>query len=216
MITFSFTVARPSVTVKADGALPSGITVLTGQSGSGKSTFIKCIAGLVKPTTGSIQCDETTWVDRDKKLWVPAQERQVGYMPQGNIVFPHLSVERNITYSKRGTPDMCNTLLQRLGLEKYRKTKAGSLSGGEQQRVALARALVNNPSMLIADEPTGNLDPDTAWDIMRLLNEINLRGTTLVVATHAKDIVDKMNKRVIRIENGNIISDKKGGYDSEA
>ena len=84
----SFTVARPSVTVKADGALPSGITVLTGQSGSGKSTFIKCIAGLVKPTTGSIQCDETTWVDRDKKLWVPAQERQVGYMPQGNIVFP--------------------------------------------------------------------------------------------------------------------------------
>ena len=97
MITFSFTVARPSVTVKADGALPSGITVLTGQSGSGKSTFIKCIAGLVKPTTGSIQCDETTWVDRDKKLWVPAQERQVGYMPQGNIVFPHLSVERNIT-----------------------------------------------------------------------------------------------------------------------
>ena len=90
------------------------------------------------------------------------------------------------------------------------------LSGGEQQRVALARALVNNPSMLIADEPTGNLDPDTAWDIMRLLNEINLRGTTLVVATHAKDIVDKMNKRVIRIENGNIISDKKGGYDSEA
>ena len=82
--------------------------------------------------------------------------------------------------------------------------------------MALARALVNNPSMLIADEPTGNLDPDTAWDIMRLLNEINLRGTTLVVATHAKDIVDKMNKRVIRIENGNIISDTKGGYDSQA
>lgn len=85
------------------------------------------------------------------------------------------------------------------------------MSGGEQQRVALARALVNNPSMLIADEPTGNLDPDTAWDIMRLLNEINLRGTTLVVATHAKDIVDRMNKRVIRIEHGNIISDKKVG-----
>ena len=130
MITFSFTVARPSVTVKADGALPSGITVLTGQSGSGKSTFIKCIAGLVKPTTGSIQCDETTWVDRDKKLWVPAQERQVGYMPQGNIVFPHLSVEHNVTYSKRGTPDMCDSLLNRLGLEKYRHIKAGSLSGG--------------------------------------------------------------------------------------
>ena len=112
MITFSFTVARPSVTVKADGVLPSGITVLTGQSGSGKSTFIKCIAGLVKPTTGSIQHDEMTWVDRDSKIWVPAQKRQVGYMPQGNIVFPHLSVEHNITYSKRGTPEMCNNLLQ--------------------------------------------------------------------------------------------------------
>ena len=125
MITFSFTVARPSVTVKADGTLSSGITVLTGQSGSGKSTFIKCIAGLVKPSTGRIQYDEITWVDRAKKIWVPAQERQVGYMPQGNIVFPHLSVESNIIYSKRGTPDMCDNLLSRLGLEKYRKTKAG-------------------------------------------------------------------------------------------
>ena len=90
------------------------------------------------------------------------------------------------------------------------------LSGGEQQRVALARALVNNPSMLIADEPTGNLDPDTAWDIMNLLNEINMRGTTVVVATHAKDIVDKMKKRVIHIEKGTIVrDDKKGGYDCE-
>ena len=114
MITFSFTIARPSVTVKADGVLSSGITVLTGQSGSGKSTFIKCIAGLVKPITGSIQYDETIWVDRDKKIWVPAQERQVGYMPQGNIVFPHLSVEHNITYSKRGTSEMCDSLLRNI------------------------------------------------------------------------------------------------------
>ena len=158
MITFSFTVARPSVTVKADGVLSSGITVLTGQSGSGKSTFIKCIAGLVKPTTGSIQYDETIWVDRDKKIWVPAQERQVGYMPQGNIVFPHLSVEHNITYSKRGTSEMCDSLLKRLGLEKYRKTKAGSLSGGEQQRVALGRALYSKPTILLLDEPLSALD----------------------------------------------------------
>ena len=94
-------------------------------------------------------------------------------------------------------------VLAMVGLSDKANVYPNELSGGEQQRVALARALVNNPSMLIADEPTGNLDPDTAWDIMRLLNEINLRGTTLVVATHAKDIVDKMNKRVIRIENGN-------------
>ena len=106
-------------------------------------------------------------------------------------------------------------VLAMVGLSDKANVYPNELSGGEQQRVALARALVNNPSMLIADEPTGNLDPDTAWDIMQLLNEINLRGTTLVVATHAKDIVDRMKKRVIRIDNGNIISDKRGGYDGE-
>lgn len=91
-----------------------------------------------------------------------------------------------------------------------------SFHGGEQQRVALARALVNNPSMIIADEPTGNLDPETAWGIMGLLNDINTRGTTVVMATHAKDIVDRMKKRVIQIDKGIIIRDnKKGGYNSE-
>ena len=203
MITFSFTVARPSVTVKADGALPSGITVLTGQSGSGKSTFIKCIAGLVKPTTGSIQCDETTWVDRDKKLWVPAQERQVGYMPQGNIVFPHLSVERNITYSKRGTPDMCNTLLQRLGLEKYRKTKAGSLSGGEQQRVALGRALYSKPTVLLLDEPLSALD----WNLRKQVREdlvsiIREWDVPCVWVTHDESEAESVGDRHWTCENG--------------
>ena len=95
----------------------------------------------------------------------------------------------------------------------FLKPKKVELSGGEQQRVALARALVNNPSMIIADEPTGNLDPDTAWEIMNLLNDINLRGTTVVMATHAKNIVDAMNKRVIHIHQGNIVRDQKGGYE---
>ena len=100
--------------------------------------------------------------------------------------------------------------------EAIKNKKIFKCSGGEQQRVALARALVNNPSMLIADEPTGNLDPETAWDIMALLEDINKRGTTVVVATHARDIVDKMKKRVIQIEEGNIIrDDKRGGYSSE-
>ena len=106
-------------------------------------------------------------------------------------------------------------LLSLVGLSNKAKVYPHELSGGEQQRVALARALVNNPSMIIADEPTGNLDPETAWEIMNLLNDINLRGTTVVVATHAKDIVDAMKKRVIKLEDGLIISDKKGGYDSE-
>ena len=107
-------------------------------------------------------------------------------------------------------------VLSLVGLSNKAKVYPNELSGGEQQRVALARALVNNPSMLIADEPTGNLDPDTAWDIMTLLDDINKRGTTVVVATHAKDIVDKIKKRVIQIEDGHIIrDDKKGGYNSE-
>ena len=211
MITFSFTIARPSMIVKADGTLASGITVLTGSSGSGKSTFIKCIAGLVKPTTGIIRCDERTWVDRDQNIWVPAQERQVGYMPQGNIVFPHLSVEHNITYSKRGTPDMCDSLLKRLGLEKYRNTKAGRLSGGEQQRVAIARAIVNRPSVLIADEPTGNLDPDTSKGIVDLFKHINHFGTTVIMVTHNMDLVSYLNKRVIRLKDGRVQSDNMRG-----
>ena len=211
MITFSFTIARPSMIVKADGTLASGITVLTGSSGSGKSTFIKCIAGLVKPTTGIIRCDERTWVDRDQNIWVPAQERQVGYMPQGNIVFPHLSVEHNITYSKRGTPDMCDSLLKRLGLEKYRNTKAGRLSGGEQQRVAIARAIVNRPSVLIADEPTGNLDPDTSKGIVDLFKHINNFGTTVIMVTHNMDLVSYLNKRVIRLKDGRVQSDNMRG-----
>lgn len=107
-------------------------------------------------------------------------------------------------------------VLSLVGLSAKAKMYPNELSGGEQQRVALARALVNNPSMIIADEPTGNLDPETAWDIMNLLNEINARGTTVVMATHAKDIVNKMKKRVIQIDKGVIIrDDKRGGYSSE-
>ena len=103
-----------------------------------------------------------------------------------------------------------------VGLSKKATCYPNELAGGEQHSVALARALVNNPSMIIADEPTGNLDPETAWDIMNLLNDINARGTTVVMATHAKDIVNKMKKRVIQIDKGVIIrDDKKGGYNSE-
>ena len=197
MITFSFTIARPSMIVKADGTLASGITVLTGSSGSGKSTFIKCIAGLVKPTTGIIRCDERTWVDRDQNIWVPAQERQVGYMPQGNIVFPHLSVEHNITYSKRGTPDMCDSLLKRLGLEKYRNTKAGRLSGGEQQKIAIARAIFADSQIIFADEPTGALDSTSRQIVFDILRTLANQGKCILMVTHDIELASKTDRALI-------------------
>ena len=122
-----------------------------------------------------------------------------------NVAFAMYIVKATPRHIRRQVP----MVLSLVGLSGKAKMYPNELSGGEQQRVALARALVNNPSMIIADEPTGNLDPDTAWEIMNLLNDINLRGTTIVVATHAKDIVDKMKKRVIQIDNGNIIRDDK-------
>lgn len=206
MITFSFTVARPSVTVKADGVLPSGITVLTGQSGSGKSTFIKCIAGLVKPTTGIIRYDATTWADRDQKIWVPTQDRRVGYMPQGNIVFPHLSVENNIKYSKRGTSEMCEKLLKRLGLERYRHTKAGQLSGGEQQRVALGRALFSKPTILLLDEPLSALD----WTLRKHVREDSIGiirewNVPCIWVTHDESEAEMVGDRHWICEDGTVI-----------
>jgi cell division transport system ATP-binding protein len=129
-----------------------------------------------------------------------------------NVAFAMYIVGATPRHIRRQVP----MVLSLVGLSGKAKMYPNELSGGEQQRVALARALVNNPSMLIADEPTGNLDPDTAWEIMNLLNEINLRGTTVVVATHAREIVDAMKKRVIHIQDGDIVrDDKKGGYDSE-
>ena len=195
---------------------------LVGTSGSGKSTLIKLILKEEEPTTGNIIINgkDTTFLKQSR---IPYLRRSMGVVFQDFRLLPDKTVYDNVAYAMyivRATPRHIRRqvpmVLSLVGLSGKAKMYPNELSGGEQQRVALARALVNNPSMLIADEPTGNLDPDTAWDIMRLLNEINLRGTTLVVATHAKDIVDRMNKRVIRIENGNIISDKKGGYDSEA
>ena len=182
---------------------------LVGSSGSGKSTLIKLI--LKK---------DTTYL---KPSRIPYLRRSMGVVFQDFRLLPDKTVYDNVAYAMyivRATPRHIRRqvpmILSMVGLSNKAKMFPNELSGGEQQRVALARALVNAPSMLIADEPTGNLDPDTAWDIMTLLNEINMRGTTVVVATHAKDIVDKMKKRVIHIQNGNIIrDDKKGGYDYE-
>lgn len=195
---------------------------LVGSSGSGKSTLIKLILKEEEPTKGTIIINgkDTTFL---KPKRVPFLRRSMGVVFQDFRLLPDKTVYENVAFAMyivRATPRHIKRqvpmVLNLVGLANKANVYPNELSGGEQQRVALARALVNNPTMIIADEPTGNLDPDTAWDIMTLLNDINLRGTTVVVATHAKDIVDRMKKRVIQIEHGNIIrDDKKGGYDSE-
>lgn len=194
---------------------------LVGASGSGKSTLIKMILKEEEPTSGHIIINgkDTTFLKHDR---IPFLRRSMGVVFQDFRLLPDKTVYENVAFAMyivRATPRHIRRqvpmVLSLVGLSGKAKMYPNELSGGEQQRVALARALVNNPSMIIADEPTGNLDPVTANDIMGLLNDINARGTTVVVATHAKDLVDKMKKRVIHIENGVIIRDKKGGYDSE-
>lgn len=195
---------------------------LVGTSGSGKSTLIKMILKEENPTSGNIIINgkDTTFL---KPKRVPFLRRSMGVVFQDFRLLPDKTVYENVAFAMyivRATPKHIRRqvpmVLALVGLSGKAKMYPNELSGGEQQRVALARALVNNPSMLIADEPTGNLDPETAWDIMTLLNDINMRGTTVVVATHAKDIVDRMKKRVIHIDKGVIDrDDKKGGYDSE-
>ena len=191
---------------------------IVGTSGSGKSTLIKLILKEEEPTRGNIIINgkDTTFL---KPKRVPFLRRSMGVVFQDFRLLPDKTVYENVAFAMyivKATPRHIRRqvpmVLSLVGLSAKAKMYPNELSGGEQQRVALARAVVNNPSMIIADEPTGNLDPDTAWEIMNLLNDINLRGTTVVMATHAKNIVDTMKKRVINIDKGIIVSDRKGGY----
>ena len=195
---------------------------LVGKSGSGKSTLIKLILKEEQPTKGNIIIDGKD-ITHIKKSRIPYLRRSMGVVFQDFRLLPDKTVYENVAFAmyivnanprhiRRQVPMVLNLV----GLSEKEKMYPNELSGGEQQRVALARALVNNPSMIIADEPTGNLDPKTAWDIMTLLNDINARGTTVVMATHAEDIVNQMRKRVIHIEKGVIVrDDKKGRYNNE-
>ncbi len=195
---------------------------LVGASGSGKSTLIKLILKEEEATSGNIIINgkDITFL---KSKRVPYLRRSMGVVFQDFRLLPDKTVYENVAFAMyivKATPKHIRRqvpmVLSLVGLSNKAKMYPNELSGGEQQRVALARALVNNPSMIIADEPTGNLDPETAREIMQLLNDINARGTTVVMATHAKDIVDEMKKRVIKIEKGIIVrDDKKGGYDGE-
>lgn len=192
---------------------------VVGNSGSGKSTLIKLLLKELEPTSGKVFVNGR-YLNNIKRRKIAEHRRDLGVVFQDfrllrdrnvydNIAFAQRVVETPIRVIRRRVPAM----LALVGLSEKYRSYPKELSGGEQQRVALARALVNNPSILLADEPTGNLDPKNSWEIMKLLEEINKRGTTVVVVTHNREIVDAMGKRVITMHKGVILSDeKKGGY----
>lgn len=195
---------------------------IVGSSGSGKSTLIKMLLKEVEPTEGIIKINKTD-ITKLKRHEIPYLRRKIGVVFQDFRLLPSKTVYENVAFAmqvveaspkaiRRSVP----AILSMVGLGKKMKAYPNQLSGGEQQRVALARAIINRPPILLADEPTGNLDPETAWEIMGLLKDINLRGTTVVIATHAKDIVDEMKQRVITLQKGVILRDiKEGGYSDE-
>lgn len=191
---------------------------IVGNSGSGKSTLIKLMLKEIKPTSGRVYVAGKL-LEKLRSWQVAKFRRKLGIVFQDFRLLPDRSVFENVAFAqhvieaparevRRQTPRM----LALVGLSEKAKAMPKELSGGEQQRVALARALVNNPVILLVDEPTGNLDPKNSWEIMRLLEDINRRGTTVVVVTHNREIVDEMQKRVITVKNGIIVSDQKGGY----
>lgn len=195
---------------------------IVGDSGSGKSTLIKLLLRELTPTEGKIFVNGTN-VERLKRRKVPKFRRNMGVVFQDFRLLKDRNVYENVAFAQRiiqvptkqirkNVPSILSTV----GLAGKYKARPKQLSGGEQQRVALARALINQPPILLCDEPTGNLDPKNSWDIMKLLEQINLNGTTVLVVTHNREIVNAMQKRVITMKKGVIVSDEeKGGYIDE-
>lgn len=195
---------------------------IVGDSGSGKSTLIKLLLRELVPTSGEIYVDGWN-VGRIKRRHVPKLRRTLGVVFQDFRLLKDRNVYENVAFAQRIIQVPTKEIRKRVpailavvGLAGKYKARPKQLSGGEQQRVALARALINNPAILLADEPTGNLDPKNSWEIMQLLEEINNNGTTVIVVTHNREIVNAMRKRVITMKQGVVISDEdKGGYIDE-
>ena len=191
---------------------------LVGPSGSGKSTIIKLITGELKPTSGTVHVNGYS-LERIRKREIPYLRRTVGVVFQDFRLISKMTVYDNVAFAMRvigarekEIKERVPYILDLVGLSSKEHRHPGELSGGEQQRLAIARALINNPSTIIADEPTGNLDPQMSFEIMSLLQEINNLGTTMLVVTHAKDLVERFNKRTIVINDGLIVSDGMEGY----
>ena len=193
---------------------------IVGPSGAGKTTFVKILTHELVPETGSVIVNNIK-INKLKPSKVPYYRRSLGIVFQDFRLLSEKTVFENIAFVLRVTgtkskdiKERVNKVLDLVGLRGKEKELPSKLSGGEQQRVAIARALVNQPTLLIADEPTGNLDPKTSEEIMKLFTEINHMGTTIIMVTHNKDLVNAMHKRVVNIEEGHIVNDvKKGGYD---
>ncbi len=192
---------------------------VVGDSGSGKSTLIKLLLKELEPSSGTIRVNGVN-LERMKKRAIPRYRRKIGCVFQDFRLLKDRNVYENVAFAQRivATPTKeirknVPAMLSLVGLAEKYKSSPKQLSGGEQQRVALARALVNSPDILLADEPTGNLDPKTSREIMKLLEEINARGTTVLVVTHDQDIVNTLKKRVIRMQRGIIVEDEQeSGY----
>ena len=195
---------------------------IVGNSGSGKSTIIKLLLKEIKQTSGKIVVKNMN-LSKIRRSRIPKLRREIGVVFQDFRLLRTLNVYDNIAFALKVTETPMKkirrqvpSVLSLVGLTDKYKAQIKELSGGEQQRVAIARALVNNPPLLIADEPTGNLDPKNSWEIMKLFEEINKRGTTVVIVTHNREIVDKMQKRVITLKKGRVVSDvERGGYSDE-
>ena len=191
---------------------------LVGPSGSGKSTIIKLLTAELKPTSGSVLVNGYQ-LESIKRASIPYMRRTLGVIFQDFRLIENKTVYENVAFAMRvigAAPKEIKKrvpyVLELVGLENKGRRLPNELSGGEQQRVAIARALINNPTMIIADEPTGNLDPQRSFEIMLLLEQINALGTTVMVVTHEKGLVDRFTKRVVAIDEGRVVSDGMDGY----
>lgn len=195
---------------------------LVGPSGSGKTTLMKLITGEIRATSGEVMVNNFDMINI-KRRKLPKMRRTLGVIFQDYRLIENMTVYDNVAFAMRVVGATAKEIKKRVpyvlelvGLEGREKRLPTELSGGEQQRVAIARALINKPPILLCDEPTGNLDPKNSWEIMKLLEQINKRGTTVIVVTHNKEIVNEMQKRVVTVKKGVIVSDEeKGGYIDE-